>query len=140
MNLFRLSKITGDISWEKLAEKTLRAFTGQAEKSPSGFSHMLTAFIFNLKFPKELVIVAEKNNSEIRNLINSVQNVYSPNKVIILKTKSTSNNLNKLAPWLKNHEMINNKPTFYLCENFSCKQPTTNIKTILNYLNEDNSF
>ena len=140
MNLFRLSKITGDISWEKLAEKTLRAFTGQAEKSPSGFSHMLTAFIFNLKFPKELVIVAEKNNSEIRNLINSVQSVYSPNKVIILKTKSTSNNLNKLAPWLKNHEMINNKPTFYLCENFSCKQPTTNIKTILNYLNEDNSF
>ncbi|MFL2998715.1 MAG: thioredoxin domain-containing protein [Candidatus Neomarinimicrobiota bacterium] len=140
MNLFRLSKITGDIYWEKLAEKTLRAFTGQAEKSPSGFSHMLTAFIFNLKFPKELVIVAEKNDSEIRNFINSVQNVYSPNKVIILKTRSTSNKLNKLAPWLKNHEMINNKPTFYLCENFSCKQPTTNIDTILNYLNEDNSF
>ena len=140
MNLFRLSKITGDIYWEKLAEKTLRAFTGQAEKSPSGFSHMLTAFIFNLKFPKELVIVAEKNNSEIRDFINSVQNVYSPNKVIILKTKSTSNKLNKLAPWLKNHEMINNKPTFYLCENFSCKQPTTNIDTILNYLNENNSF
>ena len=140
MNLFRLSKITGNIYWEKLAEKTLRAFTGQAEKSPSGFSHMLTAFIFNLKFPKELVIVAEKNNSEIRNFINSVQNVYSPNKVIILKTRSTSNKLNKLAPWLKNHEMINNKPTFYLCENFSCKQPTTNIDTILNYLNENNSF
>ena len=140
MNLFRLSKITGDIYWEKLAEKTLRAFTGQAEKSPSGFSHMLTAFIFNLKFPKELVIVAEKNNSEIRDFINSVQNVYSPNKVIILKTRSTSNKLNKLAPWLKNHEMINNKPTFYLCENFSCKQPTTNIDTILNYLNENNSF
>ncbi len=140
MNLFRLSKITGNTSWEELAAKTLRAFTEQAEKSPSGFSHMLTAFIFNLKSPKELVIVAEENNSETKSIINRIQSIYSPNKVIILKTKAVSERINNLAPWLKNHEMINSKPTFYFCEDFSCKQPTTNIKTILNYLNEDTSY
>ena len=101
---------------------------------------MLTAFIFNLKSPKELVIVAEENNSETKSIINRIQSIYSPNKVIILKTKAVSERINNLAPWLKNHEMINSKPTFYFCEDFSCKQPTTNIKTILNYLNEDTSY
>ena len=44
----------------------------------------------------------------------------------------------------KNKKLHRNKKdkklTFYLCENFSCKQPTTNIKTILNYLNEETPF
>ena len=140
MNLFRLNKITGNNSWKELAIKTLKIFTEQAEKSPSGFAHMLTGFMFDSKNPKELVLVSEKNNDEVKVIINTIQNIYAPNKVILLKTNSNSKKILKIAPWIKNYKMKNNKLTFYLCENFSCKQPTTNIKTILNYLDEETSF
>ena len=140
MNLYRLNKITGNNSWKELATKTLRIFSEQAEKSPSGFAHMLTGFMFHSKNPKELVLVSDENNDEVKDMINKIQNIYSPNKVILLKTNSNSEKISKIAPWIENYHMKDKKMTYYLCENFSCKQPTTNIKTILNYLNEETSF
>ena len=60
-NLFRLAKITGNTKWSTLGEKTLKAFTSQAKQSPSGFSFMLTGFMFNQMNSKELVKMLGKS-------------------------------------------------------------------------------
>ena len=136
MNLFRLSKITGSTQWVDLADKALKAFTKQAKNSPTGFAHMLTGFMFDLKDPKELVIVADGKTPETQELIQQIRGNYSPNKVVLFKDISDPDPLTEIASWTKAHSMMDGKPTFYVCENFSCKRPTTNIKTVLNYLNE----
>ena len=136
MNLFRLSKITGSTQWVDLADKALKAFTKQARNSPTGFAHMLTGFMFDLKDPKELVIVADGKTPETQELIQQIRGNYSPNKVVLFKDMSDPDPLVEIASWTKAHSMMDGKPTFYVCENFSCKRPTTNIKTVLNYLNE----
>ena len=136
MNLFRLSKITGSTQWVDLADKALKAFTKQARNSPTGFAHMLTGFMFDLKDPKELVIVADGKTPETQELIQKIRGNYSPNKVVLFKDMSDPDPLTDIASWTKAHSMMDGKPTFYVCENFSCKRPTTNIKTVLNYLNE----
>ena len=136
MNLFRLSKITGSTQWVDLADKALKAFTKQARNSPTGFAHMLTGFMFDLKDPKELVIVADGKTPETQELIQQIRGNYSPNKVVLFKDMSDPDPLTEIASWTKTHSMMDGKPTFYVCENFSCKRPTTNIKTVLNYLNE----
>ena len=136
MNLFRLSKITGSTQWVDLADKALKAFTKQAKNSPTGFAHMLTGFMFDLKDPKELVIVADGKTPETQELIQQIRGNYSPNKVVLFKDMSDPDPLTDIASWTKAHSMMDGKPTFYVCENFSCKRPTTNIKTVLNYLNE----
>ena len=136
MNLFRLSKITGSTQWVDLADKALKAFTKQARNSPTGFAHMLTGFMFDLKDPKELVIVADGKTPETQELIQQIRGNYSPNKVVLFKDMSDPDPLTEIASWTKAHSMMDGKPTFYVCENFSCKRPTTNIKTVLNYLNE----
>ena len=136
MNLFRLSKITGSTQWVDLADKALKAFTKQAKSSPTGFAHMLTGFMFDLKDPKELVIVADGKTPETQDLIQQIRENYSPNKVVLFKDMSDPDPLTEIASWTKAHSMMDGKPTFYVCENFACKRPTTNIKTVLNYLNE----
>ena len=136
MNLFRLSKITGSTQWVDLADKALKAFTKQARNSPTGFAHMLTGFMFDLKDPKELVIVADGKTPETQELIQQIRGNYSPNKVVLFKDMSDPDPLTDIASWTKAHSMMDGKPTFYVCENFACKRPTTNIKTVLNYLNE----
>ena len=136
MNLFRLSKITGSTQWVDLADKALKAFSKQARNSPTGFSHMLTGFMFDLKDPKELVIVADGDAPETQELIQQIRGNYSPNKVVLFKDMSDPDPLTEIASWTKAHSMMDGKPTFYVCENFACKRPTTNIKTVLNYLNE----
>ena len=135
MNLFRLGKMTGDTNWSTLGEKALKAFTPQAKQSPSGFSFMLTGFMFNQMNSKELVIVSDGINKETKEAIRKIRSIYSPHMVVLLKDVSKTSDLEQTAPWTKAHTLIDGKQTYYLCENFSCKRPTTNIKTILNYLN-----
>tara|TARA_S200000501_G_scaffold52516_1_gene42614 strand:- start:480 stop:1850 length:1371 start_codon:yes stop_codon:yes gene_type:complete len=136
MNLFRLGKMTGNTKWTRLGEKTLKAFTEQAKQSPNGFSFMLTAFMFNQKNSKELVIVSNGLDEKTEDAIKRVKDTYAPNMVTLFKDMSKPSLLEKIAPWTEAHSLMDNKPTFYLCEDFSCKRPTTNIKTVLNYLNE----
>ena len=136
MNLFRLGKMTGNSKWIELGNKSLQAFTLQVKESPSGFAHMLTAFMFDLKNPKELVIVANELDENVMESARKIRSIYSPNMVIIFKDMSSSSEIKKIAPWIKEHSLMDKKLTFYLCENFTCKRPTTNIKTILNHLND----
>tara|TARA_B110000211_G_C13792842_1_gene427002 strand:- start:78 stop:695 length:618 start_codon:yes stop_codon:yes gene_type:complete len=135
-NLFRLGKLTGDLKWKNHANRTLRAFTEQAKKSPTGFAHMITGFLFDFKDPIELVIVADSKKSNMKDILKKINTRYYPNKIIILKDISKSNKLREIAPWTKNHVMMDNKPTYYLCENFTCKRPTTNLNTILKFLEQ----
>ena len=136
MNLFRLSKMTGDKKWTDLADKTLMAFTDQAKQSPTGFAHMLTGFMFDLKDPKELVIAANGYDEKVNELVRKIRVTYSPNKVVLFKDISDTKDIEKIAPWVTAHSIMDDKPTFYVCENFTCKRPTTNIKTVLNYISE----
>tara|TARA_Y100001934_G_scaffold276916_1_gene374501 strand:+ start:50 stop:2140 length:2091 start_codon:yes stop_codon:yes gene_type:complete len=136
MNLFRLSKMTGDKKWNDLAEKTLKAFTVQAKQALKGFAYMLTGFMFDLKNTKEVVIVANSFDLNTKELVQKISGHYSPNKVVLFKDLSDSKAIEKIAPWIESYTLINDKPTFYVCEDFTCKRPTTNIKTVLNYLSE----
>lgn len=136
MNLFRLGKMTGNTKWTELGDKTLKAFTEQAKQSPNGFSHMLTAFMFNQKYSRELVIVSNGLDERTEDAMRKIKDTYAPNMVTLFKDMSEPSPLEKIAPWTEAHSLMDNKPTFYLCEDFSCKRPTTNIKTVLNYLNE----
>ena len=136
MNLFRLGKITGTTKWTDLGHMTLKAFTVKAKQSPSGFAHMLSAFMFDLKDPKEVVLVGNSKDPETQKMIQALQENYNPNKVVLFKDTSKLNALDDIAPWTQNHIMIDELPTFYICENFACKQPTTQLELALKYLNE----
>ena len=67
-------------------------------------------------------------------MIRKIQNNYNPHSIIILKNMDNTKALDKLAPWISMHDMIDDKITFYICENFACKMPTTDIDTAMKYL------
>ncbi|MDA8753943.1 hypothetical protein N9N24_05535, partial [Candidatus Marinimicrobia bacterium] len=115
---------------------TLRAFTDQAKHAPSGFAHMITGFMFNIKNPIQLVIVADCKKDDLSQVFEKINLKYSPNKVVLLKDISKPAELEEIAPWVKNYKMMDNKPTYYLCEDFVCKRPTTNLNTILKIIDK----
>mgnify|MGYP003969337547 FL=1 len=135
-NLFRLSKLTGDLTFDSISKSTLRAFTDQAKHAPSGFAHMITGFMFNIKDPIQLVIVADCKKHDLSQVFEKINLKYSPNKVVLLKDISKPAELEEIAPWVKNYKMMDNKPTYYLCEDFVCKRPTTNLNTILKIIDK----
>ena len=135
LNCMRLSKLIGDSRWEEIAFETFKAFSSKIYQAPSGHSFMLSAYMFGLESPKEVVIVAEENDNRVKNKIIELRNEYNPHTVFIFKSMKESSELDLLAPWTKTHNTIDGNITYLICENFACKVPTIDIKTAINNLN-----
>ena len=134
MNFIRISKFTGDSKWEDIAQNTFLAFSESIKRIPSAHSFMLTSFMYGLDNPKEIVIVAKEKNAKTMSSIRKIQEVYNPNSIIIFKELKNRTELDNIAPWTTMHDTVNDKITYYICENFSCRRPTTDIDIAIKYL------
>ena len=137
MNMLKLSRITGDVKWADLAEKTIRAFSDDIHRAPTGYTLMLSAFLFDTNKSKEIVIVGNGKDDKTIKFINAIRSEYAPHKVLLLKDTSLNDNqLEQLANWTSTQYSIDEMPTAYICKNFACNQPTNDLKTALTLLNE----
>ena len=134
MNCIRLSRFTGNMKWDEIAHKTFLAFSDGINRVPSAHSFMLTSFMFGEESPKEIVVVSKEKDSEAISMVRKIQSSYNPHSILILKNMDDTKTLDKVAPWTSMHDTIDDKITFYVCENFACKMPTTDIDTALKYL------
>ena len=134
MNFIKLSKFTGNKKWEEIAENIFLAFSDGINQIPSAHSFMLSSFMFNTINPKEIVVVTKQMNPETISSVRKLQNIYNPHSIFIVKDMNNVHELNKIAPWSIMHSTIDDKITFYICENFVCNKPTTNIETAIKYL------
>ncbi|MAV70792.1 MAG: thioredoxin domain-containing protein [Candidatus Marinimicrobia bacterium] len=136
MNLNRISHFTGNTIWSELADKTLRAFTESSKKTPTGFSHMISAYMSTINKSKEIVVVGEDNQNETKDILKKIHSLYIPNRVIIFKNINKKNNIEKIASWTKPYSMLDSLTTIYVCENFSCKLPTNDWEVAKSYLED----
>jgi len=136
MNLQKLSRMTGLIKYGQMAEKTTLLYSKDVRNSPSSFTHLLNTYIFS-KDPKEVVVVGSGKNPATDQALQTIQNHYTPNMIILFKDTDTQNRVfNTSAKWTENHLSLNEKLTFYICKDFVCNQPTTDLKKALVLINE----
>ncbi|MHB8279522.1 MAG: thioredoxin domain-containing protein, partial [Candidatus Humimicrobiaceae bacterium] len=135
LNLIKLSRITADLSLEEKAMLITRTFSEIIEKSPEAYTQFISSFDFLLGPSYEIVIVGDLNSSETKKILKAINSRFIPNKVVILKTPgSTESEIIEVSDFIKDLTMINNKPTVYVCSNYSCKLPTNNINEMLKLL------
>ncbi len=125
-NLLRLYHITGNNDYFKLSQQLLRACADEVNSNPYYYSMLLTSYMYSISSPQEIVIVGERNETE--KILKVINKKYNPNRIIILKSAGT--NLIKLAPYVKEMVEIQNKPTVYICQNFTCKLPINSLEEI----------
>ena len=137
MNYSKLNRITGETKWAEITDKIFMTFSNEIQKTPSGYASMVNSFLFNIDSPKEIVIVGSSNDDETIKAIKKIKSEYVPSKVIIFK--DTDDELNKLSPlakWTVTQETIDEKTTYYICQDFACKVPTTDLELALKFINE----
>ena len=137
MNCSKLNRITGETKWAEISDKIFMTFSNEIQKTPSGYASMVNAFLFNVDSPKEIVIVGSSKDDKTKKAIEKIKSEYVPSKVIIFK--DTDDKLNKLSPlakWTITQETIDDKTTFYICQDFACKIPTTDLDLALKFINE----
>jgi uncharacterized protein YyaL (SSP411 family) len=135
MNLLRIGYILDQDGARHRAEETLTAFAKQLEAAPSSMPQMLVAFSWSRSKPKQVVIAGKANDAATQVMLCEVHRHFVPHEVLILADGGAGQQFfADRVEFMKSVSKIDNKPTAYVCENFVCQLPTTDLKTLANLL------
>jgi uncharacterized protein YyaL (SSP411 family) len=131
LDLLRLSRMTGKVDWERKADQLLQSFSGPVAQYPMAYTQFLIAVNFMLGPTQEIVIAGDPSLEESRKMIAFVHRSFLPNKVLLLKPEGEAGQkLSTLSPFVEEMRPLKKKPTVYLCENYTCKAPLTDLAAL----------
>ena len=122
--LLRLAILTGEEGYRELATTIIQEIGDSIRRYPSGFGYALAAADFLLSTPKEIAIVGNTAD-DIRPLLEEVWRTYLPNKVVAPGFEG-----NQSIPLLENRPLLDGRPTAYVCEHYTCKQPVNDLSAL----------
>jgi uncharacterized protein YyaL (SSP411 family) len=129
LNFLRLGRLTGDYLLEEKADQTFRAFAAKINRHPTAYTFFLTAVLFYKQPGREIVIVGKKEEKDVEAIMAAINDRFLPDTLLVFKDPREEI-LDEVVPFIKDMTMVGNKATAYICENFSCQQPITDIETL----------
>ncbi|MBN2339939.1 MAG: thioredoxin domain-containing protein [Deltaproteobacteria bacterium] len=139
-NLIRLARITGVPELEDSATRLSRAFSDSARRSPDAHTWFLSGLQFAIGPSIEIVVVGESDHPDTQSLLDAATRAapqtYHPHKVIIHKTAANRTQLAELAPYTANQEILDNRPTAYVCMNQTCAEPVHTPRILVEQIAE----
>jgi len=136
LNLLRLGRMTATSGLEEKAARIGSAFSGSVNQSPSAHTQLMVALDFGIGPCYEVVIAGNAQAEDTKAMVKALRTRFLPNKVVLLNPdERESPEIAKLAEFTKNQSSIEGKATAYVCLNYNCKLPTTDIGKMLELLN-----
>jgi uncharacterized protein len=131
--LLRLGLLTDNENYKRRAVTILRLVAETARRFPAGFGRALCALDFHLGRPKEIALIGDPGTNEYVSLVREVWRGFLPNKVLAQSSPDNPEAL-EILPLLRDRPQIEGKPTAYVCENYTCKQPVSTPNDLANQL------
>ncbi len=136
LNLLRLARMTGRSEWEEKASQLSGVFARSIQESPSAYTQWMIGLDFALGPSFEVVISGDPAAEDTQAMLQALRCHFIPNAVILLRPTSPEvPEIVRLAEFTKTQTSLNGKATAYVCENFQCQAPTTDIQEMLRSLN-----
>jgi len=132
LTLFRLARLTGEEGYAARAAKILRAYRDSIGQMPAGFSAMLCALDFYMDAVREVAVVGPEDSPGTRSMLRAVRRLFVPNKVLAFRDDAAGSAGEgvKEVPLLEGKVAVGGEATAYVCENFRCKAPITDSRTL----------
>lgn len=125
-SLLRLAKLTGNDGYRHEASRIFLPMASAMAQQPTGFGRLLGALDDYLHPSQEVAIVGDPDDPATQALLAVVRRRYLPHTVIAAKSPGDENPL----PLLEGRGLVNGKPAAYVCENFACKLPVTDVAAL----------
>lgn len=131
LNLLRLARITNREEYSVLAQSMFRAFSGNVAAHPAGHTHFLMAYMFAVHPGKEVVVVADRDRETVRKELGPLNLTFSPDTVYLYRLRGKEyDRLAAIAPFIRDMVPIDDRTTFYVCKDFACRPPTTELSEV----------
>jgi uncharacterized protein YyaL (SSP411 family) len=135
LNLLRVGYMLDQNDARQRAEQTLAAFAKQLDGAPSSVPQMVIALSWSRSKPKQVVIAGKADDAATQAMLREVHRHFVPHEVLILADGSSGQQFfAERVEFMKNVTKIDNRPATYVCENFVCQLPTTDVKTVADLL------
>jgi hypothetical protein len=131
LNLLRLGRLTGDPALEEKADRLLRAFSGLVGDYPMAYTQFLNALDFSVGPSREIVVAGDPGDAVSKSMVEVLHRAFLPNRVLLQRPPGAAGDrLAALVPYTKPLQPPNQQPTVFICENFACRQPITDVETL----------
>ena len=127
--LLRLAILLNQPDLKEKAKITFSLYDHTMKTAPSGSAQMLCGVDFLIDAPKEIAIVGNPLSEQTQEILRNIHRRFVPNKVIALLNPNTEEKqeIEELIPLLAGKTSIDGKTTIYVCQNYACQLPTTDI-------------
>jgi uncharacterized protein YyaL (SSP411 family) len=126
-NMLRLSRMTGDTQIEERARQVMETFGGEVGYNPTAHSFFMSALLFSLQPTREVVITA-RSREDAQGMLDRINGSFVPFATFLLNTGDEE--LHEIAPFTREQKMVEQKPTAYVCKDFTCLEPVTEVDAL----------
>jgi len=135
LNLLRLGRMTANSELEQKASEIGRAFFNNVGKSPAEYTQLMIAVDFSTGPSYEVVISGDVQGEDTKKMLHVIESKFIPDKIMIFLSSGTDlSEITSIAPFIRDLPTIENRATAYVCVNYNCKLPTTDINKMLSLL------
>ncbi|HIO05375.1 TPA: thioredoxin domain-containing protein [Candidatus Poribacteria bacterium] len=127
--LLRLAILLNQPDLIEKAKTTFSLYDHAMKTAPSGSAQMLCGVDFLIDTPKEIAIVGNPLSEQTQEILKNIHRRFVPNKVVALLNPNTEDRqkIEELIPLLASKTSIDGKTTIYVCQNYACQLPTTDV-------------
>ena len=102
---------------------------------PSAYTQLMVAADFAIGPSYEVIIAGDSQAPDTGQMLEAIRGIFVPNKIVVLHTTGhTPASINDIIPFIASHSSIDGKATAYVCLNYNCQLPTTDIGSMLKLL------
>lgn len=113
----------------------MKAFGGDVRQNPSAYTQLLNAVDFGVGPSYEVVVAGTHIADDTKLMLRTLRSSFIPNKVVLFRPDGEpAPAITRLAEFTANQKSLDGKATAYVCLDYACKAPTTDIRVMMKSL------
>ncbi|MBU3072851.1 thioredoxin domain-containing protein [Clostridium estertheticum] len=134
LNMLRLARLTANTKLQNEAALQFKVFASKVKTIESAHAYFMTALLYSTVPGKDIIISGDENSGGTKTMIKEINSTYLPFATAVLNAGDGS--LNSINSELAAHKPLLGKTTAYICENYTCREPITNLQEFYESINE----
>ena len=114
---------------EEMADRIGRAFHANVNQAAGAHTQLMVAVDFGIGPSYEVVIVGEEGATDTKTMQQALNDVFLPNKVVLFRPSGEPTpEITRIVEFTKPQQAIDGKATAYVCRDYACELPTTDVR------------
>ncbi len=128
LDLLRLAHLTDRDEYRQAAVRTLDALMPKMSSQPVAVPQMLVGLDYSLAAKREVVIAGDPRAVATQAFLSELRSRFLPHTAtLVVNSDANRETLARIFPAAGVMGQIDGQPTAYVCENYSCRLPTTEV-------------